>query len=334
MYLHRAGAPRSACRALHSTSSVGGKRCWLLPTLSAAGLAAAAAVTLRDDEEGCKAGEVQPQLSSFSMQQVQQHSQRSDAWVVYRHGVYDVTEFARDHPGGNKILQAAGKSVELFWQQSEPHSRAGVSETLENLRVGNLNEEDFHRLEETKKTLSTSDKDSAVQGYFFIESAPTSSVPEVNLDDFELKLCGVKEVSLSLADLQTRFKHHSVTTTIRCATPRATAVSGDKSTTPSVRVPAKWTGALLADVLAWVGITAADSIEQVRFEALDTDAQGKAFGASILAATALDREAGVLLAFEMNGAPIPKEHGFPLRVVIPGTTGARNVKFVHRIIFT
>lgn len=143
----------------------------------------------------------------------------------------------------------------------------------------------------------------------------------------------MKETSLSLAELKTRFKLHSVTTTIRCATSRATAGSGDKQSTTTVRVPAEWTGVLLADVLAYVG-TAAAYIEQVRFEALDTDAKGKAFGASIPATTALDREVGVLLAFEMNGAPIPKEHGFPLRVVVPGTTGARNIKFVHRIILT
>ncbi|KAE8892470.1 hypothetical protein PF005_g9758 [Phytophthora fragariae] len=266
------------------------------------------------------------------MQQVQQHSKESRAWVVYRHGVYDVTEFAGVHPGGDRILQAAGKSVELFWHQSEPHSRAGAPETLEDLRVGNLSEEDFDRMEEMKKTPSTSD---AVEKFFFIEGTSTFSAPEVDLNNFnfDLKICGVKEVSLSQAELKTRFKLHSVTTTVRCATSRATAASGDKQTPSSMRVPAEWTGVLLADVLASVGVTIAD-IEQVRFEALDTDAKGRAFGASIPVETALDREVGVLLAFEMNGGPISKEHGFPLRVVVPGTTGARNVKFVHRIVLT
>ncbi|GMF48614.1 unnamed protein product [Phytophthora fragariaefolia] len=206
-----------------------------------------------------------------------------------------------------------------------------MSEILEELRVGNLREEDFDRLELAKKRLSCS-KDA---GFFFIEGVATCLAPEVDVGAFELKICGVKrgEVSLSLTDLKTRFKQHSVITMIRCATPRADAVAGCKSATTSERVPAEWTGVLLADVLAGVGITAAD-IKQIRFEALDTDAEGGAFGTSISAATALDREVGVILAYEMNSAPIPKEHGFPLRVVVPGTTGSGNVKFVCRIILT
>ncbi|KAL3658968.1 hypothetical protein V7S43_016106 [Phytophthora oleae] len=296
-------------------------RRWALPTLAAAGAATIAAFTLREDENVVEGGELNPGLPTFSLQQVQQSSR---PWIVFRHGVYDVTDFARDHPGGTKILQATGKSVELFWQQSEPHSRAGVPETLEELRVGNLTSADYDKMQDVKSNQDIGS--TALQRLFFIDGAlPT---PDVDLETSKLKICDDSEVSLSLAELRTLFKQHKVTAATRCATSR---IGEGKTVT---RVPTEWTGVLLADVLASVGITTVEGIEQVRFEALDSDKQGRKFGASISAGTALGRDVGVLLAYEMNGAPIPKEHGFPLRVVVPGMTGSRNVKFVHRIVIS
>ena len=40
---------------------------------------------------------------------------------------------------------------------------------------------------------------------------------------------------------------------------------------------------------------------------------------------------GVLLAYELNGAPLPPQHGFPLRVVVPGWYGMTNVKWLSAI---
>lgn len=39
----------------------------------------------------------------------------------------------------------------------------------------------------------------------------------------------------------------------------------------------------------------------------------------------------VILAYEMNGKPIPKDHGFPVRAFIPGTVGARCVKWLSKL---
>lgn len=37
-------------------------------------------------------------------------------WIVYKAGVYDVTPFLTEHPGGDNILLGAGNSVEPFWK--------------------------------------------------------------------------------------------------------------------------------------------------------------------------------------------------------------------------
>lgn len=41
-----------------------------------------------------------------------------------------------------------------------------------------------------------------------------------------------------------------------------------------------------------------------------------------------------ILAWEINGEPIPLAHGGPLRLVIPGYTGVNNVKYIKRLAFT
>ena len=56
---------------------------------------------------------------------------------------------------------------------------------------------------------------------------------------------------------------------------------------------------------------------------MDRDIEGLPYEASIPAETAFDPRRDVLLAFEMNGKELPRDHGYPLRVIVPGTIGAR-----------
>ena len=49
---------------------------------------------------------------------VEKHiTKENGIWVIYKDGVYDITKFVNNHPGGSdKIVLAAGKSVEPFWR--------------------------------------------------------------------------------------------------------------------------------------------------------------------------------------------------------------------------
>ena len=77
-----------------------------------------------------------------------------------------------------------------------------------------------------------------------------------------------------------------------------------------------------------------DNNFEFKFEGLDYDPSGTSYGSSIPIGKAMDPRADVILAYEMNGNPIPLDHGYPVRVIVPGVVGARNVKWLGRIIIS
>ena len=82
---------------------------------------------------------------------------------------------------------------------------------------------------------------------------------------------------------------------------------------------ARWKGARLKDVLDKVGLKP-EAIE-IAFNGADGPAFGKTpdFIKSIPVWRALDES--TLIAYEMNGAPLPHLYGFPARLIVPGWTG-------------
>jgi sulfite oxidase len=87
---------------------------------------------------------------------------------------------------------------------------------------------------------------------------------------------------------------------------------------------ARWAGVRLRDVLAAAGVR--DGAAHVELVGADETTEfGGGFGGSVPLGV------DVLLAFEMNGAPLEPVHGFPLRAVVPGYIGARSVKWLERV---
>nr|CAD7443808.1 unnamed protein product [Timema bartmani] len=96
---------------------------------------------------------------------------------------------------------------------------------------------------------------------------------------------------------------------------------------------ATWSGARLRDILLAAGLRDNQpGVTHVQFEGLDSDPANVSYGASISVEKAMDPCGDTILAYEMNGNPLLRDHGFPIRVVVPGIVGARNVKWLGWII--
>jgi sulfite oxidase len=170
---------------------------------------------------------------------------------------------------------------------------------------------------------------------FYVRShAPT---PSIDPHHWRLDLEGLvrRPCSFSLTDLQ-RFPRHEVTATLVCAGLRRDELMALR---PSVgELPwgaepvgtGRWAGHRLRDLLADTGVAPqASHVEFMGGDQAERDGRRFGFGASIDLAKALSPE--VLLATELNGAPLSPEHGFPLRAIVPGWIGARSVKWLSRI---
>ena len=92
----------------------------------------------------------------------------------------------------------------------------------------------------------------------------------------------------------------------------------------------EWTGVELARVLDAAG--PAGSALEVLFTGIDRGIEGgaeQAYQRSLGLGEAM--ASGALLAYELNGGPLPPQHGFPLRLVVPGWYGMTNVKWLAAV---
>jgi len=161
--------------------------------------------------------------------------------------------------------------------------------------------------------------------------------PAVNPDQYALVVEGLVErtLRLRLEDLE-RMAKVTVTATMQCAGNRRSEHSRTKSTggvqwDAGAIGTAEWRGPRLADLLGRAGVKA--GAKHVWFEGKDSvtlkDRQ-TLFGGGVPIEKALKPE--TMLALEMNGLPLAREHGYPVRTVVPGYIGARSVKWLGRIV--
>ncbi len=163
-------------------------------------------------------------------------------------------------------------------------------------------------------------------------------IPLIDAAAWRLKIDGLvdREMELSLQDLRGQFSWQTLTATLQCAGNRRSGlirvrdIPGEDPWGPGATSAAEWTGVSLSEVLRAASPRAQGA--HVAFTAPDISQIAdppQPFAGSVTLQKALAGE--VLLAWAMNGQPLPPVHGAPVRVVVPGYIGARSVKWVERI---
>ncbi len=155
--------------------------------------------------------------------------------------------------------------------------------------------------------------------------------PQVADADFRLKISGLinNPFEVSLADLKSRQKFE-IDAGFECGGNSPRLFQG-------LIGNARWGGVRLVDLLEEAGLQR-DGVEVVFYGAdkgmektrsdLDMEVE-QSFGRSMHIDDALNPD--IILAYEMNGEPLPLYHGAPLRVVVPGWYGVANVKWLDQI---
>jgi DMSO/TMAO reductase YedYZ molybdopterin-dependent catalytic subunit len=157
-------------------------------------------------------------------------------------------------------------------------------------------------------------------------------IPAVEPESFRLEVGGAVErpLSLSLDELRSR-ERVSLPVTFECAGNGRALLAPRPLSQPWLTEAvgtAEWAGTPLRPLLDEAGIGA--SAVEALFTGLDRGVEGgvpQAYERSL----ALPDVEAALLAWEMNGAPLPPQHGYPLRLVVPGWYGMTNVKWLARI---
>ncbi|CDS81849.1 Nitrate reductase [Sporisorium scitamineum] len=189
------------------------------------------------------------------------------------------------------------------------------------------------------------------QNLFYVRShGDTPRVTREQAENWKLKIHGLveREVELSIKDLKEKFPTITLPITLVCAGNRRKeqnmVAKGLGFNWGAAGVSTGlFTGVYLADILDYCkpknsllssfpsyDVAVSGRARHVVFEGADELPKGK-YGTSQRLNWALDRSKGMLIAWGLNGEDLSPDHGYPLRLVVPGQIGGRMVKWLERI---
>jgi len=157
-------------------------------------------------------------------------------------------------------------------------------------------------------------------------------VPDVDPATWILMVRGERELSLGLAGLKER-PRKELTVTMECAGNGRARLDPRPVSQPWLLEAvgtARWAGTPLRPLLEEAGV--GESAVEVLFTGLDRGIEGdieQRYQRSLTVEEALRDD--VILAYEMNGGPLPPQHGFPVRLLVPGWYGMTSVKWLAEI---
>lgn len=301
------------------------------------------------------------------LDEVKEHGRGAQRkWVIRGTRVFDITDWIDAHPGGPVILRAVGGSIDKYWDIFTIHKSQDIYDILEGYLIGDIDPRDLIDgnvpesdvqdpfvsdpsrdpclLQHTRKPCNaetpadyldsfiTPNEKFYVRNHLWVpESDEKSHILTVEMPDGT-------EKEYSLADLKSKFRSFRITATLQCSGNRRKHMSAGAR--PATGLPwdvgaisnADWTGVRLRDVVEDAGFSVdewdPEEVKHVHFIGAE------AYGASIPIAKALDPRGDVILAYEMGGKPLPLDHGYPLRVLVPGHTAARSVKWLEKIVLS
>jgi DMSO/TMAO reductase YedYZ molybdopterin-dependent catalytic subunit len=177
------------------------------------------------------------------------------------------------------------------------------------------------------------DFDATPNERMFIRNNHTTPVIDINKHTLTIQGLVDRQLSFSVFDLARNFKTVTMQGMLECAGSGRAAYQPRASGTPWIETggmgcPA-WGGVRLADLLRAAGVK--PNAVHVAGEGGDPGVLATAAPLirSIPMRKAMDES--TLVAWSMNGQPLPWVHGYPLRMVVPGWVGSASVKWLHTL---
>ncbi|CAB9511546.1 Sulfite oxidase, mitochondrial [Seminavis robusta] len=239
------------------------------------------------------------QLPEYTLEQVAQRNgiHSSHIWMSYGGFVYDVTDFIPLHPGGtDRISRAAGAAIEPFWYLHQQHfDTQEPVEILKKLVVGRLAESDQRVVDDKLETL------------------------QEELESFHLEL-DVSKLDKNNSPTPTKLSLNDLKALPKTDRKSQVGCPNQNQNRRPVSV-SLFGGVQLKHILA--ASTKHTRVGRIVFHAMD----GEQYTLEITGDTKESYQ-DILVCYEMDGLPLTKSRGFPLRVIIPGK---RAVKWVEKI---
>lgn len=295
--------------------------------------------------------------------EVRQHGRGSESrWIIRENKVYDITDWIPNHPGGEVILRAVGGVIDVYWDIFSIHKKQEVYDILEQYYIGDVDPLDLVdgrvpqddvedpfvddpardeslKLHSTKPCNAETPR-AALEEFitpsnkFYVRNHLWAPKIDAAMHELTIELPDGEEKVYSISDLK-KFEQVEVTTTLQCSGNRRKHMTEGSRYTNGLQwgigalSTATFRGVRLRDVLKDAGLREEDidsgDAKHVQFQGAE------AYGSSIPIDKAMSRCGDVLLVHEMNGELLSQDHGFPLRVLVPGHVAARSVKWLKRI---